>query len=86
MNFSFDISDIVTILALIIATICLCCTKIFKRNTTLQTEIFILNAYKNYVLHNNLVNDEYKENATTLMAIDLLQICHQRTFRPKAIK
>ena len=47
----------------------------FQRTTTLQTEIFILNAYKEYVgtMYDKNASDEYRQEARTqfLMAIDL---------------
>lgn len=76
-------SDIVAVFALIVATISACIAiisifvahKIFKRSYTLQTEIFILNAYKEYinVASNDTISIETKARATTqfLMAMDL---------------
>ncbi len=47
----------------------------FQRTTTLQTEIFILNAYKEYVgtMYDENTSGEYRQEARTqfLMAIDL---------------
>ena len=69
-------SDIVAIFALIVATISIFVARnIFKRSSTLQTEIFILNAYKEYVniASNDTISIETKARAKTqfLMAIDL---------------
>lgn len=47
----------------------------FQRTTTLEAEIFILDAYKHYmsIMHNNNTSGEYQEVAKMqfLMAIDL---------------
>lgn len=69
-------SDIVAVFALIVATTSIVVAhKIFKRSSTLQTEFFILNAYKEYVnvASNDTISIETKTRATTqfLMAIDL---------------
>ncbi len=69
-------SDIVAVFALIVATTSIVVAhKIFKRSPTLQTEIFILNAYKEYVniASNSTIHASVKTRAATqfLMAIDL---------------
>lgn len=75
-------SDILSVTAICISIITLCISanaicvarNIFKRTVTLQTEIFILGAYKDYMdmMYSN-ANEEQKKNGTTrlLMAIDL---------------
>ncbi len=70
------LGDIVAIFALIVATTSIFVAhNIFKRSSTLQTEIFILNAYKEYVniASNSTIHASVKTRATTqfLMAIDL---------------
>lgn len=71
-----SISIAVAIIAVCISIVSIfVALKIFRRSSTLQTEIFILNAYKEYVntAFNDNIDGESKDRARTqfLMAIDL---------------
>lgn len=83
MDFFGNVSNIIAAIALAIAVIAAIATiisiivaqKIFRRSFTLQTEIFMLNAYKEFVniASDSTINGESQARAKTqfLMAIDL---------------
>lgn len=66
-----DIFTILTTIVVAIITVAIAIS-VFKKTSTLQVEMFIHNAYKNY-MEIMLNNEDYKKNAITqfLMAIDL---------------
>lgn len=76
-------SEVISYIALLVAILALCATiysivvakNSFKRSTTLQMEIFILNAYKSYMKHlcDESIQQQQLDSLKTqfLMAIDL---------------